>query len=177
MDNNTAFIVLAYLTNTLAESEYNHPIIKKLDEILPLVETKKDYITALLLNDDISVTNFRQVRKLVDSRYFVEEELLLTDFLNIFEEVANVSGAAVSTDTPKISIDAAEKYKRRYPTFDVNSKLFNTVSGKSSGRTILGGINLESYDDKMLYNYITNNPNKPYVIKNLNSVKLLNTNI
>jgi hypothetical protein len=40
----------------------------------------------------------------------VEEEIIVNKFLS--EDVANVTGAAVSTDEPKISSNAAKKYKK-----------------------------------------------------------------
>ncbi len=177
MNNHQSFITLAYLTNKLASSE-NYPILDKLNTIKPLIENKNDLITALLIEDNITVGNFYKVRKIVNDTIFVEEELILKDFISslheeINEEIANVSGPMVSTDTPKISTSDVNKYKNRYPSFEVNDNLFNKLSGKSS-RSILGGMNLESYEEKMLYNFSKNNPSKQFVLKNNNKVKIVN---
>lgn len=174
MNNNTAFHILSYLNDSLDKSEYNHPIITKFTNIKPLIEHKTDYITALLLNENVSVNAFYKLQQIVKHSHFIEEELIIKDFFSIFEEIANVTGAAVSTDTPKISVSAAEKYKKRFPTFDVDSNLFSKFSGKSVGREILGGLNLESYNDKMIYNFLSNNPSHSFVIKHSNNLKLLN---
>lgn len=177
MNIKQTFNTLAYLTNTIySTNDIDSSLLNSLNEIKPLIENKNDLISVLVMNDNISVSNYNRIRMHTNNIRFIEEELILDDFNNIFngglllnEEIANVSGPMVSTDTSKILNSDAEKYKKRFPAFEVNSNVFTSLTN----RKVLGGINLESYDEKMLYNFSKNNPSKPFVIKHNNKVKMI----
>jgi len=118
-------------TSTLSSSQerdaytYLHKLVfnvKKLINRLPGGENRiKNLVAALWLvkehyqtnNRSISVMQekFDDILKMLDNRVsLVEEEILVVKFLSE-EAPANATGAAVSTNEPKIDPKAAKKYK------------------------------------------------------------------
>lgn len=80
---------------------------------------------------------------------------LISDFMYALEEdgIANVTGAAVSTDKPVV------KKKRAKGTFNVSSATFNKFkNGKSKFRRWGEYLNLEDDVEKEIYHYAKKNP-------------------
>ena len=114
---------------TTAEKDaytYLHRLVfnmKKIINRLPGGETKlKSLVAALFLVKEYYQNNerttslmeqrYNQILEMLDNNvYLVEEEILVTKFLNE-EAVANVAGAGVATDTPAPLKKNVEKYKQ-----------------------------------------------------------------
>lgn len=157
----TSFNILNSLYNNIPNNS-----IKELQEHYSF-KTKEYLIAALISVKEHNFNIFTDIKKTIDNgSTFVEEELIVNDFLSIFEDApVNSTGAMVSTDQPVI--------KKRYNTFEVPEDTFNNIDGKSPFRRIIPKLNLENYDEKMLYNFHKNNPNTLFVLKHKNAVKLL----
>ena len=157
----SSFNILNSLFNNIPNDS-----VKRLQEHYNF-KSKESLIAALIVIREQNLNSFTAIKNLiVNGSTFVEEELIVNDFLSIFEDApVNATGAMVSTDQPVI--------KKRYTAFEVPEDTFNNVNGKSPFRNVISKLNLENYDEKMLYNFHKNNPNTHFVLKHKNSVKLL----
>ncbi len=157
----TSFNILNSLYNNIPNNS-----IKELQEHYSF-KTKESLIAALISVKEHNFNIFTDIKKSINNgSTFVEEELIVNDFLSVFEDApVNATGAIVSTDQPVI--------RKRYNTFEVPEDTFNNIDSKSPFRRIIPKLNLENYDEKMLYNFHKNNPNALFVLKHKNAVKLL----
>lgn len=157
----SSFNILNSLFNNIPND-----ITKELQESYKF-NNKASLIAALITIKEQDINLFTDINKLIKSgTIFVEEELIVNDFLSIFEDApVNSTGAIVSTDQPVI--------KKRYTTFDVPEDTFNNIDGKAPFRSIIPKLNMDNYDEKLLYNFHTNNPTSHFVVKHKNSIKLV----
>lgn len=157
----SSFHILNCLFNNIPNNS-----VKELQEHYNF-NTKESLIAALITIKEQNLNSFNTIRNLINNgSTFVEEELIVNDFLSLFEDApVNATGPIVSTDQPVI--------KKRYTAFEVPEETFNNVNGNAPFRNIISKLNLENYDEKMLYNFHKNNPNTHFVLKHKNSVKLL----
>lgn len=173
MNNLIALNILAYLhDNKINLNELSDNVINKLDNLKETnsFNDKNKLIAGLVCIQENNIEQFRHINNLLeDGVSFIEEELIVNDFLSIFEDVGavptNVTGANISADQPVI--------KKRYTSFDVPKEVFHNIDGRSPFRNIVNKLSLENYDEKMLYNFHRNNPNSHLILKSNNSLKIL----
>lgn len=157
----SSFNILNSLFNNIPND-----ITKELQEKYKF-NNKASLVAALIAIKEQDINIYEDINKLIKSgTIFVEEELIVNDFLSIFEDApVNATGAMVSTDQPVI--------KKRYTTFDVPEDTFNNIDGRAPFRNIISKLNMDNYDEKLLYNFHTNNPTSHFVVKHKNSIKIL----
>jgi len=119
----------------------------------------------------INEDRVQDIIKLMDSGVvFVEEQLLVKDFLLSEDAPANITGVGVSTDQPKIK-------PRRFAKFTVNDDVFNRfANGKSKYRKWNQYLNLEDEGEKMIYDFAKKHPNGVIVLQNGQNVKAIRFN-
>lgn len=162
--------------------------LKKLLAKLPGGDNRlKSFVAALYL-----IKEFYQSKSslyLVETRYneilksnvsMNEEEAEAIAFLKdiilsegVDEDIANVSGAGVSTDIPVVSKKAA----RRYAMYNVNDAIYNKFkNGKTKWTRWSDYLNLEDEGQALIYNFARKNPKGIIVLKNGDRVKAIRFN-
>lgn len=92
----------------------------------------------------------------------VEEQCLLEEFLSLQEDIANVTGAGVSTDAPVVRM----KGGRKFATFKVSDDIFRRFkSGKKKFKRWNEYLNLEDESEAMIYDYAKKNPRGVLVLQ------------
>lgn len=179
---------------TSAEREsfsYLHRLVFKLKRLLAKLpggdNRFKSIVTALYLIKEFYIK--KESLYLVESRY---NELLLSnesmdldeqevkEFLRdivlnegIEEDIANVTGAGVSTDAPVVSKKAA----RRYAMYNVKDDIYNKFkNGKTKWTRWSEYLNLEDEGEAMIYNFARKNPKGIIVLKNGDKIKAIRFN-
>jgi len=100
----------------------------------------------------------------------VEEQLIVEDFLLLEEPHANMTGAGVSTDQPKIR-------GRRFAKFVVNDDVYKRfANGKSKYRKWSQYLNVEDEGERQIYNFAKKNPNGVIVLQNGPNTKAIRFN-
>lgn len=144
--------------------------LKKLLNKLPGGESMtKNLIAAFFLLREAQKNNVTKVDEqdleriieLLDSGVtLAEEQLVVEEFLLLSEDApTNSTGAAVSTDTPKI--------RRRFARFVVNDEVFRRFSnGKSKTRKWSEYLNLEDEGQNEIYKFAKKNPNGVIILQN-----------
>lgn len=85
----------------------------------------------------------------------VEEQCLVEEFVSLQEDVANVTGAGVSTDAPVVRM----KGGRKFATFSVSDDVFRRFkSGKKKFKRWNEYLNLEDESERLIYTYARKNP-------------------
>lgn len=103
---------------------------------------------------------------------FVEEQIVVDDFMLLEDAPANATGAAVSTDIPVI-----KKKPRRFQRFIVNDNVYNKfANGKSKYRKWASYLNLEDDGEKAIYDFAKKNPNGVIILHNGKSTKAIRFN-
>jgi hypothetical protein len=142
--------------------------IKKFINMVPGGSTKIGSLVAAyaLVRECIEKDNYLpDTSTLNESTYVVTEEEteILNSFLELNEEMANVAGAGVATDAPKI------KGKRAKGTFSVSDDTFKKFkSGKAKFRRWGAYLNLDDDTDREIYHYAKKNPRGILVLQDNN---------
>ena len=157
--------------------------VKKILNRLPGGESKlKSLVAAFWLvkesyQDNQTVTITEQLMETLNSVTLVEEELLVREFLEIFEDAPTNSvgsGGAVSTDVPTVRMG---KNGRRFAAFTVNDEIFRRFgNGKKKYKKWSEYLNLENEGENMIYNYAKKNPKGVIVLHNGKQSKAIRFN-
>ena len=107
----------------------------------------------------------------------VEEELIVEEFLSVFEDggaaggIANTAGAAVSTDYPAI------RKKRKYGAFEVPDNVFRRFAkGKKKFAKWSEYLDLQDEEQGKIYQFAKKNPKGILVLKAGEQVKAIRYN-
>ena len=180
--------------NTLRNQEekeaytYLHRLVfnvKRLINKLPGGESKlKNIVAALFLikecyeKNDTTALLEEKLTAILDEMEskditLVDEELMVEEFLSLTEDVANVTGSGVSTDTPAARL----KSGRRYAAFVVNDDIFRRFKkGKRKFSKWSDYLNLEDEGEKLIYDYARKHPKGVLVLKNGKEEKAIRFN-
>lgn len=102
---------------------------------------------------------------------FVEEQLIVDDFLMLEEAPTNATGPAVTTNEPAI------KRKRKFAKFIVNDEVFNKFAkGKAKYRRWSEYLNLEDEGQSAIYKFAKANPKGIIVLQNGQETKAIRFN-
>ena len=152
--------------------------VKRLINKLPGGDTQlKNLVAAFFLVKEayesnttvITESSFRRVASLVEGGVvFVDETLVVEDFLLCEEAPANATGPAVSTDQPVI------RKPKRFAKFIVNDEVFGKfASGKAKYRRWANYLNLEDEGQRAIYKYAKENPSGAIILQNGSLTKLI----
>lgn len=154
--------------------------IKKLLNKLPGGESMlKNLVAALLLLREahesgrtvISEQELRNVIEALDTAVYVDEQILVQDFLMLEDAPANATGAAVSTDAPVI------RRPRKFAKFVVNDEVFSRFSkGKEKYRKWSDYLNLEDEGQQQIYKFARRHPNGVIILQNGQQMKSIRYN-
>jgi len=93
--------------------------------------------------------------------------------VNFEEDIANVTGAGVSTDAPVVSKRAARKYQM----FNVKDSIYDKFkNGKTKWTRWSDYLNLEDEGEALIYNFARKNPKGIIVLKNGDKMKAIRFN-
>lgn len=100
---------------------------------------------------------------LIESDVMLVEELcLVEEFMSLQEDIANVSGAGVSTDAPVVHV----KNGRKFATFKVSDDIFKRFkAGKKKFKRWNEYLNLEDEHEAKIYDYAKKNPRGVLVLQ------------
>jgi hypothetical protein len=179
---------------TTAEREsfsYLHRLVFKLKKLLAKLpggdNRLKSIVAALYLIKEfyskkeslyLVESRFSEIMSSKESMSIDEKEVkeFLRDIVlneEIEEDIANVSGAGVSTDAPVVSKKAA----RRYAIYNVKDAVYNKFkNGKTKWTRWSEYLNLEDEGEAMIYNFARKNPKGIIVLKNGDKVKAIRFN-
>lgn len=157
--------------------------LKKLINKLPGGESKlKNVVAALFLLKEayqsktihVNEDDLMRVVKLLDEGVvFVEEQLIVEEFVLLEDAPTNATGAAVSTDQPVIR----KRTPKRFARFVVNDDVFRRFGdGKVKFRRWSEYLNLEDDGQKQIYNFAKRNPNGVIVLQNGKETKSIRFN-
>lgn len=155
------FLKKAKTTQEVNSSSMLHRLvwrIKKFINMVPGGSTKIGSMVAAyaLVRECIDNDNYLpELATLNESTYVLSEDdtEMVNFFAELSEEIANVTGANVSTDTPNI------KPKRAKSTFKVSDETFSKFkSGKAKFRRWGAYLNLDDDTDREIYHYAKKNP-------------------
>lgn len=160
--------------------------LKKILNKLPGGESKlKNIVAALFLvkesyktrSTTINEHELQRIAKMLDEgAVLVEEQLIVEDFFlaeDVGGGIANVTGAAVSTDQPVIR----KRRPRRFARFVVNDEVYNKfANGKAKFRKWAEYLNLEDDGQKMIYNFAKKNPKGVIILHNGKDSKAIRFN-
>lgn len=151
--------------------------LKKLLNKLPGGESKlKNIVAAFFLikeayaTKSISIDEQKliYVVKLLDEGVVLAQEQLVVDEFMLFEDIANVTGAGVSTDAPVI------RKPKRFARFAVNDDVFKKFDGgKAKYRKWSQYLNLEDEGQRMIYTFAKKNPNSAIILHNGKQTKTI----
>lgn len=162
---------------------YLHRLVFNLKRIinkLPGGESKtKNIVAAFFLVKEAYAANTTQIDEqrfeqilnmLEDGVVFVEEQLIVDEFMLLEDAHANMTGAGVSTDQPKIK-------GRRFAKFTVNDEVYGKfANGKSKYRKWSQYLNIEDEGQKMIYDFAKKNPNGVIILQNGKNTKAIRFN-
>lgn len=127
------------------------------------------------LNNESSIDQFQfeSVLKLLEHDVQLEEHLIVKDFLMLKEDApANSTGPAVSTDVPVI------RKTKRFTQFDVDKETYDKFKpGKAKFRKISTNLDLKEHQQKMIYDFICENPDTVVILRNGNKTKYVKVNL
>ena len=130
-------------------------------ESLYLVETRFE---ELLSSNESMNLDEQEVKEFLRDFYLTEE---------VQEDIANVTGAGVSTDQPVVSKKAA----RRYAMYNVKDSIYNKFkNGKTKWTRWSEYLNLEDEGESLIYNFARKNPKGIIVLKNGDKMKAIRFN-
>ena len=130
-------------------------------ESLYLVESR--YNELLSSNESMNLDE-QEVKEFLRDFYLTEE---------VQEDIANVTGAGVSTDQPVVSKKAA----RRYAMYNVKDSIYNKFkNGKTKWTRWSEYLNLEDEGESLIYNFARKNPKGIIVLKNGDKMKAIRFN-
>jgi hypothetical protein len=116
----------------------------------------------------------------LDTVTLIEEELLVTDFLNVLNEDGAVGGAPTNAvgDGTKVGLDQPfVRKKRKFQSFTVNDDIFRRFkNGKSKYRKWEEYLNLEDEGQKAIYDWARKNPKGVIILKNGKEMKAIRYN-
>jgi len=113
-------------------------------------------------NESTQVLEERFNALLESNVILVEEQCLIEEFVELQEDIANVTGAGVSTDAPVVRM----KKGRKYATFAVTDDIFRRFkAGKKKFKRWNEYLNLEDENEKMIYDYARKNPRGVLVLQ------------
>lgn len=157
--------------------------LKKLLNQLPGGESyTKNMVAAFLLireayaqrHTSVSEEDLAKIVDLIEEGVvFVEEQLIVEDFLLCEDAPVNATGPAVGTNEPVIN----KKKKRRFAKFVVNDEVFNKfTNGKAKYRKWSEYLNLEDDGQRLIYQFAKSNPDGVIVLQNGQEVKAIRFN-
>jgi len=119
--------------------------------------------------------------KLMDNGVcLAEEEITVTQYLRIFEEVGAGSLGAPSTNTAGASVDYPKIYTRsgrKFATFKVSKDVLNRFQkGKQKYKKWSEYLNLEDETEHGIYNFARRNPKAVIVLQNGEEIKAIRFN-
>jgi hypothetical protein len=170
---------------------YLHRLVFKLKKIINKVGGEnrlKSLIAALWLvkeniesgskNLSFLEENYSDLYNKLNSVSLVEEEILVTDFLNVLHE--DMGGAPTNAvgDGSKVGLDQPfVKKKRKFQAFTVNDDIFRRFkNGKTKYRNWSEYLNLEDEGQKAIYDWAKKNPKGVIVLKNGKEMRALRYN-
>lgn len=113
----------------------------------------------------------------LDNVTLIEEELLVTDFLNVLNEDAGGAPTNSIGDGTKVGLDQPFRKKRKFQSFVVNDDIFRRFkNGKSKYRQWSEYLNLEDEGQKAIYDWARKNPKGVLVLKNGKEMKAIRYN-
>ena len=146
--------------------------IKKLIAKIPGGKSMLASLTAalvLLRESEGGLEDFEQeLRDILDEfdteKFLPPDEVALIKEFLIIQEDMNVTGDAVSSKTPVIK-------GKHYSSFVLSRQTFDKIKKKKKG--IMENLSTEVYEEKMLMNYLNNNPDGVAVARSGESYSLL----
>lgn len=157
--------------------------IKKIINLLPGGETKLKNLTAGMFlfreahrkhQQEVDSALLEKVlTRLEAGVIFVEEELLVSEFLQLQEDIANVTGAGVATNEPVIR----KRPPRRIAGFVVGDKVFkNFAKGKQKYSQWSKQLDLNDPGQRTIYNFARKNPRGIIVLHNGKNTRAIRFN-
>lgn len=168
---------------------YLHRLVFKLKKIINKVGGEnrlKSLVAAMWLvkesleSDSKNLTyldeKFEIVYDKLDTITLVEEELLVTDFLNVINEDGGAPANAIG-DGSKVGLDQPFRKKRKFQAFTVNDDIFRRFkNGKSKYRKWEEYLNLEDEGQKAIYDWARKNPKGVIILKNGKEMRAIRFN-
>lgn len=129
-------------------------------------------------NSRITAEQYTSLVDLLENKNFtlVEEEILVEEFMNMFEDgaIANVTGAATATNEPVIRVG---KSGRKFGAFNVPDQVFRRFAkGKKKFTKWSDYLNTEDEEESKVYDYARKNPKGVLVLKNGDMTKAIRFN-
>lgn len=171
-------IPIAKLTTQEQKEAYNYLYrlvfnLKKIINRLPGGEQRtKNLVAAMFLLRETYAKHSTEVEapllekvltRLAEDATFVEDELLVDEFLELNEMMANHVGPATATDQAVVR----RRPKRRFAGFVVNDNVFNRFAkGKRKFSRWDTHLNLQDDGERMIYDFARKNPRGVIVLHN-----------
>jgi hypothetical protein len=169
---------------------YLHRLVFKLKKIINKIGGEnrlKSLVAAMWLVKESTENNSKSLSQLeekfesiynkLETVTLVEEELIVTDFIEcLYEDMGGAPTNAVG-DGSKVGLDQPFRKKKKFQAFTVNDDIFRRFkNGKSKYRKWEEYLNLEDEGQKAIYDWARKNPKGVIVLKNGKEVKAIRFN-